>query len=184
MADWAMVQYSQARQIAQIMGVKEPKLPAAGVTPTQHFRDLVANDRQPDAVAFLAHALPRYEMIVWTSKVLGVVKKDADREPEDLRAIEVARRWVRDPVDDVRRQARAMAETMEENTPEKLLLNAIFLSGGSIAPEDLPPVHAPPESAAHLGAGAIQLAAYKTPSPVSALATALEMGEHLASNAG
>lgn len=184
MADWTMVQYSQARQVAQAMGMKGPRVPEAGVTPVQHFRDLVDGERQTDAIAFLAHALPRYEMIVWTSKVLGVIKKDADREPEDLRAMEVARRWVRDPVDDVRRQAWAMAETMDEATPEKLLLNAIFLSGGSIAPEDLPPVHAPESSAAHIGGAAIQLAAYRTPSPVSALATALQIGETLAENAG
>ncbi len=184
MAGWPLVQYSQARQVGQAMGLKGPKLPEPGVLPEQHFRDLMEADRQPDAIAFLAHALPRYEMIVWVGRSLDAIRSGAGREPEDLRAIEVAKRWIRDPADDVRREARAMAEAMEETSPEQLLLNAIFLSGGSIAPEDLPPVHAPESSAAHIGGAAIQLAAYRTPSPVSALATALQIGENLAKNAG
>ncbi len=181
---WSMVQYSQARQIAQAMGLKGPKLPEASLTPDQHYQQLMANERHPEAVAFLAHALPRYEMIVWASNALGTIRTDAEREPEGVRALEVARRWVRDPVDDVRRQAWAMSETMEETTPERLLLNAIFLSGGSIAPEDLPPVHPPAESAAHVGGAAIQLAAFRAATPVAALATALKMGEALAARAG
>ena len=175
-----MVQFSQAKQIGQAMGLKGPKLPAPGVTPEQHFRRLAGEGRQPEAVEFLAHALPRYEMIVWTSKALAAIRTDSEREAADVRALEIARRWVRDPVDDVRREAWTLAETMPEATPERLLLHAIFFSGGSIAPEDLPPVHAPEETAAHLGGAAIQLAAYRTPSPTAALTKALDMGEQLA----
>lgn len=184
MTGWPIVHWSQARQITQVMGVKGPLAPSAGVTPDQHFRDLLAHDRQSDAVRFLAHALPRYEMIAWTTQVVTAIRPDSEREPEALRALEVARRWVRDPSDDIRRQAWTMAEAMDDNTPEKLLLVAIFLSGGSMAPEDLPPVHPPEESAASLGGAAIALACYNTPSPVSALAGALEMGESVAKRAG
>ena len=184
MTGWAVVQWTQAHQIGKIMKLKGPKLPPTGITPDQHFRALVDGDRQAEAVAFLAHALPRYELIMWATRLLGAVRPDSEREGEDLRAIDIARRWVRDPADEIRRQAWTMADSMEESSPEKLLLNAIFMSGGSIAPEDLPPVHPPEETAAHLAGAAIALAAYNTPSPVSALATALEMGENLAKRAG
>lgn len=179
MSVWSMVQFSQARQIAQSMGVKDPKLPEAGVAPDQHYRRLVGEGRQTDAVNFLAHALPRYEMIAWVTRTVGAIQSDSTRKPQELRGMDIARRWVRDPVDEVRRQAWTMAENMEEASPERLLLHAIFFSGGSIAPEDLPPVHAPEETSAHLGGAAIQLAAYRTPSPTAALAKALEMGEQL-----
>jgi hypothetical protein len=180
MAEWALIQWSQARQVTQTMGIKDAQGPAAGVTPGQHFTSLVQSDKLTDAVQFLAHALPRYEAVQWAANAMGTLRPAADRDLDEARAFDTAHQWLRDPDERLRRTAEALAETMEEPVAEKLLLQAIFLSGGSIAPEDLPPVHPRPDTTAKLAGAAILLSAFATPEPQKALTQVLQDGEKLA----
>ncbi len=181
MTDWATVQWSRARQITQAMGIKEkdPRTPAAGLTPSAHFSQLLTINRFQDAVSFLAHALPRYEAIVWAAKALAALRPAAERDLEEARAFDLAHQWIDDPGEPLRRKAESMSQTMEDG-PEKFLLMAIFVSGGSISLEDLPPVHPPEEATALLTAGAILLAVFATPEPETAFTQVLQTGEKLA----
>jgi hypothetical protein len=181
MTDWAMVQWSRARQITQAMGIKEKdtKTPAPGVSPADYFSNLVAVNALQDAVGFLAHALPRYEAIVWGAKALSALIPASERDLDEARAFDLAHQWVDDPSEALRRKAEAMSLTLEDG-PEKFLLMAIYFSGGSVSLEDLPPVHPPEECTAKLVAGAILLAAFATPDPAAGLLPVLRTGEKLA----
>jgi len=180
MSEWALIQWSQARQITQTMGIKDAQAPAAGITPGQHFASLIASSRLTEAVQFLAHALPRYEAVQWAANAMGQLRPAADRDLDEARAFDTAHQWLRDPDERLRHLPQTLADTMEEPVPEKLLLQAIFLSGGSIAPEDLPPVHPRPDTTAKLASTAILLAVFATPEPEKALSQVLQDGEKLA----
>ena len=185
MSDWSMVQWSRARQITQAMGIKEKdaKTPALAVTPPEHFASLVALNQQVDAVQFLAHALPRYEAIQWAAQAMAALRANDLRDLDEARAFDTAHQWLRDPTETLRRAAEVQFQAMDETSPEKLLLQAIFLSGGSMTPEDLPPVHPLPDITAKLAGAAILLTAFATADPAAALTQALQDGEKLAQRA-
>ncbi len=182
MSEWTMVQWSQARQITDLLGVKPPEAPRAGVAPADYFAGLVEAERRRDAVNFLALALPRYEAIAWASDVLGAFG-GTDRDLDELRAFEIAREWIRSPSETLRRRAEALASAMDGETPEKHLLMAIFFSGGSIAPEGQPPVHPRDDLTGRLAGAVIVLTALAASDEKAALAEALIIGERLAERA-
>ena len=179
MSEWAMVQWSQARQITDLLGVKPPEAPRPGIAPADYFAELVEAERQRDAVNFLALALPRYEAIVWAGEVLGAFG-NPDRDLDELRAFEIARDWIRSPSEALRRRSEALAGAMEDESPEKYLLMAIFLSGGSMAPEGQAPVHPRDDLTGRLVGAVIILTALAASDEKAALAQALVMGERLA----
>lgn len=181
MTDWAMVQWSRARQITQAMGIKEKdaRTPASSVSPADHFSNLLAINELQDATGFLACALPRYEAIVWGARALAALIPASERDLDEARAFDLAHQWIDDPSEALRRKAETMSLTLEDG-PEKFLLMAIFFSGGSVSLEDLPPVHPPEECTAKLVAGAILLAAFATPDPAAGLLHVLQTGEKLA----
>jgi len=185
MNEWGMVEWSRARQITNVMGIrdKDPSAPAPTVTPPQYFASLVADERQADAIRFLAHALPRYEAIQWAARAMTALKPNSERDIEEVRAFDLAHQWLRDPAEPLRRACQAQVAQMEDASAEKFLLQAIFMSGGSITPEDLPPVHPAPDITAKMVAGAVLLTALTTPDPAAAMIQALEDGEKLAQKA-
>ncbi|HMP57241.1 MAG TPA: hypothetical protein PKD92_11790, partial [Novosphingobium sp.] len=124
---------------------------------------------------FLAHAMPRYECIVWAVRCLteeGLV----DRADPGIVA---ALRWVDDPCDRLRREANDHAETADEDAPSTTLCQAVFLSGGSLSGEDLPPVRPPTDTCAKLAAAAVLDAAYAGSDPVPVLERCLAIGEDM-----
>lgn len=185
MSEWGMVEWSRARQITNAMGIrdKNPEAPAAAVTPPQHFAALVAGGKHADAIGFLAHALPRYEAVQWATRVMAALKPNSERDIEEVRAFDLAHQWLRDPGEPLRRACQAQVARMEDPSPEKFLLQAIFMSGGSITPEDLPPVHPAPDITAKMAGAAILLTALNRPDSSVAMTQALEDGEKLAQKA-
>ena len=179
MSEWGLIQWSQASQITQTMG-KGARPPAPGTRPEQHYAALLEADQLTEAVQFLAHALPRYEAVQWAANAMGHLRPAAERDLDEARAFDTAHQWLRDPDERLRRTAENLAEAMEDPVAEKLLLQAIFLSGGSIAPEDLPPVHPRPDTTAKLASTAILLAVFATTEPENALKQVLQDGEKLA----
>ncbi len=182
MSDWATVHWSRARQITDLIGIKGAGAPASGISPASYYADLLANARQGDAVTFLALALPRYEVIRWTTDVMARFG-NADRDLDDMRAFEVARQWVRSPSEALRRQCQDLAETMEDMTPEKILLLAIFFSGGSIAPDGQTPVHPKEDVTGHLAGAAIAMTVARASDRGAVYAEVLSSGESLARRA-
>lgn len=185
MNEWGMVEWSRARQITQAMGIrdKDPAAPAPAVTPPQHFANLISSGELADAIRFLAHALPRYEAIQWAARVMSELKPNSQRDIEEVRAFDLAHQWLRDPSEAVRRACEVQITRMEEACAEKFLLQAIFMSGGSMTPEDLPPVHPASDITAKMVAGAVLLTALGTVDGRGGLISALEAGEKLAQRA-
>ena len=129
--------------------------------------------------AFLAHALPRYEAVVWGAQVLleaGI----ADRHDPLMVAV---LRWIDQPGDDLRRNAGDLAEATRRNTPARNLAHAVLMSGGSIAPPEFPAVQPPTAVCAALVTGAVLAGAYALRDPRAALDLALKLGEAIANGA-
>jgi hypothetical protein len=69
---------------------------------------------------------------------------------------DASQRWLDEPDDDNRRAIERLVDGADQGWPETLIGLAIFFSGGSIAPEDCPPVPADPSLPGQLIAGAMQ----------------------------
>ena len=180
MTAWDQVRWTEARQVAELMGIEEEAQPAAGITPQAHFARVRGTGDRDDALAFLGQALPRFEALAWACSIL---EDEAARTPmsaRDRRALDVALRWLGDPSDERRRAAQDAAEDASERAAERMLGMAVFCSGGSISLPDLPPVLPPPEIAGRLAATAITLAAYRSADPVAVLDRALDLGDKVA----
>lgn len=114
-----------------------------------HFRD---------AVRFLAHWLPKRQAVWWACRCAHqALPPGAPTSVVD--ALRTAERWAREPSDENRRAALPAAEAAGLDTPAGCAAIAAFLSLGSMAPTDVPPVAPPPYAAAEAVSGAAMLAA-------------------------
>lgn len=178
---WNQVRWTEAHQIASLMGVDRQALPDPGVTPEDHYAQLRAADDRSAAAEFLGHALPRLEALAWSARVLEAEAGAIGIDRQDRQALDTSLRWLGDPSDANRRAARVAADAAGERSPERILAMGVFFSGGSISEPDLPPVPAAPELAGRLAASAIVLAAARSPSRGDVLDRALALGERIAS---
>jgi hypothetical protein len=175
---WSLSTWTDA---AQLTGQIEPdKVPAqaAGVPPAQWFAMLRDQGKRFEAATFLAHGLPRYECVVWATRSLiegGVLERT---DPFATAAL----RWMDDPCDRLRRAAGELAQSSGRARAGELLCQAVFHSGGSIAPEDLHAVPAPPHMCALMASGAVLTGAYdqQAQAPAAVLDRAFEIGDTLA----
>jgi hypothetical protein len=177
-AAWSLSTWTDAGQLAAQIDADNVPADAAGMAPAQWFATLRAQGKRFDAATFLAHALPRYECVVWAVRSLiegGVLDRT---DPFATAAL----RWIDDPCDRLRRAAGEMAERSGRARAGELLCQAVFHSGGSIAPEDLHAVPAPPHMCALMASGAVLTGAYdQQAQPASAvLDRAFDIGETLA----
>jgi hypothetical protein len=152
MNDNPLAKADQAQPLALRAGLDEPAvaLLMQGLTPGQYLERLIAQGQLPAAVLFLAWALGRREAVWWACRCVALVVSDRDR-PEELAALEAARRWAAAPTEDNRRLAEAAAAAAGYATPAGCVAVAAFWSGGSLAPARLAAV-SPPE---HLLPGAV-----------------------------
>lgn len=106
--------------------------------PREYLEALVGASLYPDAVRFLAFALPIREAVWWAC--LHTLMSEASRlHREDTLALEAVARWVAEPTEEHRRQAEARAG---QATAAGLAARAVTLTGGSLRPPPLP--HIPP----------------------------------------
>jgi len=132
------------------------------VRPELHPLDLVAvlmeKSLFPDAVRFIAHALPKREAVWW-----GWVcarRSAGDNPPPKIKgALDATERWIAQPSEDNRRLAMAAAEKAELATAAGCAGLAAFFSGGSLGPPEAPPVPPGEFLAAKAVAGAVIFAA-------------------------
>ena len=112
----------------------------------------------PDAVRFVAHALPKREA-VWWGWVCARRAAGENPPPKIKAALDTTERWIAQPNEDNRRLAMAAAEKAELGTAAGCAGLAAFFSGGSLAPPDAPPVPPGEFLAAKAVAGAVIFAA-------------------------
>jgi hypothetical protein len=143
------------------LGEEAKKLLRNDLTPAQFLDGLMEKQQFPDAVRFLAHALPKREAVWWASQCCRAVA-GADPPPKIAAALQIADKWVADPSEDNRRAAMSAAEAAEFKTPAGCTAVAAFWSGGSLAPANAPVVPPGEFLTAHGAASAVMLAAVQT----------------------
>jgi hypothetical protein len=112
----------------------------------------------PDAVRFIAHALPKREA-VWWAWVCARRAAGENPQPKIKTALDATERWIAQPNEDNRRLAMAAAQKAELGTAAGCAGLAAFFSGGSLAPLDAPAVPPGEFLAAKAVSGAVIFAA-------------------------
>jgi len=136
-------------------------LRAEGQAARQFAELLVARALYPDAVRFLACALPRREAVWWAW--VCARRAAGEKPPAPVQAsLEATQQWIAEPTDPRRRTAMQYAEAAGFGTPAGSAGLAAFLSGGSLAPPDVAAVPPGEFMAAKAIAGSIVLAAVTT----------------------
>ena len=103
-----------------------------------------------DAFVTLARVLPRHYAIIWGDRCLEF-GSTAEVNDGEQHCINMAKQWIRNPDENLRRAALDAAEAIEFEGPFAWFAAAVGFNGGSLAPRDLEEVP-PPE---HLTAVAI-----------------------------
>jgi Family of unknown function (DUF6931) len=119
---------------------------------------LLRNRMHTDAIAFLAHILPRREAVWWAwSCARDVI---GEKAPPPIEAsLEATRRWILEPTDLHRRAANDAAEAIDYDGPAGMAGLAVFLCGDTLGPADAPAAPPDPHASGHMIAGAVTIAA-------------------------
>ena len=178
MGEWARVKWAEAIQIVEAVDDSNAPPCAPGIAPKAHFEALSEKGQFDAAARYLALALPRYESVVWAMRMLRseAAKSDMQHGPT-LAALD---RWIDDPSDANRRAVWNIGQTAPSNSPEQLLATATFMSGGSMAPEDLQPIQPDPSLCGKMTSAAVLTQAYRTSDPAAFLKAAIATGSTLA----
>ena len=174
MTAWTKSNWTDASQIVGMIDAEADVEPASGKTLPDWFATLLATEDYAAALNFLAHAMSRYDCVVWATRVI-LEAGMADRSDPRITA---TLRWIDNPEDDsVRRGAFELTEAITKTSPARMLAQAVFFAGGSIAPDNSQPVPAPPDVCAKLASAAVLTGAYTQPDPKAAMRRALDTGE-------
>jgi hypothetical protein len=111
----------------------------ADLQPADYVRLLADNNLFPDAIRFLAHALPKREGVWWAWMC---AKRSAGETPAaNIKAsLDATEKWIAQPTDENRRAAHAAAEAAQYSTAAGCAGLAAFFSGDSLAPPESPAV--------------------------------------------
>jgi len=97
-----------------------------------------------DAFVTLARVLPRQYAIIWGDRCLQFAP-GSDVSDGEQHCINIARQWISNPDETLRRAALDAAEALEFDGPYAWFAAAVGFSGGSLTPRDLdevpPPQH-------------------------------------------
>lgn len=179
---WNQVSWTEAHQVASLMGVDEDALPEEGLAPEAHYRALRDRDDRSGAVTFVGHALPRLEALNWAARILEGEAATRELKRVDRQALDVSLRWLGDPSDANRRAAKAAADAAKDTSPERMLALGVFFSGGSISEPELAPVPPGPELAGRLASAAVTMAAYRATDQKAVFDRALDLGDRIAAD--
>ena len=137
------------------------KVVRENMTPGQGLDALTAGKHHVDAVRLLAFGLPKREAVWWACQCARQALP-ATPPPKVASALASAEKWVKDPSEDNRRPNQAAAEAAELSAPAGCAAMAAFMSGGSIAPPNVPVVPPGETLTAQMVAGAVLMAAVVT----------------------
>jgi hypothetical protein len=112
----------------------------------------------PDAVRFVAHALPKREGVWWAW--VCARRAAGDTPPPPIKAaLDATEKWIAQPSEELRRSAMAAAQKAGTGTAAGCAGLAAFFSGGSLSPPEAPPVPPGEFLTAKAVAGAVIFAA-------------------------
>jgi hypothetical protein len=137
---------------------------------------LAGNGKSVEALRVIAAALPPREGVWWAwvsarhaSQLAGANRPTSPAVAAALAAVE---QWISNPDEDARRAAWTAGERAGLDTPVGCTAAAVFLTSGSVAPPDVPPVPPPAGVDRLLVGNAVALAAASDPVHFEALAGA------------
>src|SRR6266404_5996225 len=124
------------------LGETAEKLLTPELTAEGYLQLLMQQEQCLDAVRVLAYGLPATDAIRWAC---SCARQHAGANPPEKisTALQAVEKWLAESTDENRRSAMKAANEAEFSTPAGSAALAVFLSGGSIAPPDMPAV--PPE---------------------------------------
>jgi len=175
MASWSKVNWTEAGQVLALINPRKRDWTDTELSPAEYCQALIDRGALTDAVKFIGAALPRYESVVWATRVLRSNWVPGRTDP----LVAMALQWIDDP-SDARRRAIFSAANDADGAGE-LLAMAVYYSGGSISEPDLPAVLPPPMICGRFTAGAVLDAAYDNPDPQPLLNEAVRLGMSVAS---
>lgn len=126
-------------------------------SPRAFFSVLLEHGLHADAVRYLAHALPRREAVWWA---WACARKSAGAEPPPTikAALDATEQWIVQPTEENRRRALRVGEAADFGTAAGCAALGAFMSGGSMAPPEAPPVPPGEFICAKAVSGAVTLA--------------------------
>ncbi len=143
-----------------VLGDEARALLREGLAPQEFCTLLAQNGQHADAVRFWAHALPKRQAVWWGCLCMDAAPGPPATAPVTA-ALDAARAWVREP-DDARRRASYQAGTAAGlDQPPALVAIAVFFTGGSVAPPDLPEVAPVDHATGDMIGAALNLAAVR-----------------------
>lgn len=107
--------------------------------PAEYVKLLTEKKLYPDAIRFLAHALPKREA-VWWAWVSARRAAGTEPPPKIKASLQATERWIADPKEEHRRAAMAAAQAAELSTAAGCAGLAAFFTGGSLSPPEAPVV--------------------------------------------
>ncbi len=128
--------------------------------PSSFLGALLAADCHDDALAYLAHALPRADAVRWACDGVRALRGPA-LPAAAVRALAAAERWAAhpDPLQAQDAAEAAEAAGMKEEGAARFAALAAAWSADSLAPDGLPPAPPPPGLGALAVAAALMIAA-------------------------
>jgi hypothetical protein len=162
MTDIMFTKIKQANALAICQGLELDEQAAVllqnNPTTADYLYQLIDLKLYPDAVRFLAHALPKREATWWAC--LCARKGLTDKTPvNEIKAIDLAEAWVYKPTEDNRKLTLPAADATGYKTAASWAAIAAFWSGDDISP--VPEAVIPPDEKLFAKAvvGAVMLAA-------------------------
>jgi hypothetical protein len=119
---------------------------------------LAKREMFPETVRFLAFSLPKREC-VWWGWVCARKASGAQPSPVIRAALEATERWIVQPTEDHRRAAMTASQAADVGTPAGCAALAVFFTGGSLGPPNVPPVPPGEFMTAKAVAGSVMLSA-------------------------
>lgn len=149
-----------ASEICQYAGLHRDALAllVKDQTPRQLLDVLVAAKRYPDAIRFLAFALPWREAVWWGSMCVRMIGPQLG--PRDEKALQTAVTWVMEPSERNRQEAEKAAH---DDTAAGYVAKAVAWTGGSMTPPNLPVVVPGPELSHRAIDAAVTMAVLASP---------------------
>lgn len=176
---WTRSSWTDASQLVELIDPKRRVGESPGHPPHEWFAKLIGDGKLMDAMAFIAHALPRYECVVWSARALMELGAVDRNDPLMLAVL----RWIDEPSDSLRRAAGELADFSNDESPARSLALAVLFSGGSLAPPEYSAVQPPADVCAKFAFSAVLSGSLAQPDRNAAMRKVLELGESMARGA-
>jgi len=152
-----------ARSAAEVckrfeLGPEGTSVLKADHTPDRFLDALMEKKQWSTAIRFLAHALPKPE-VVWWACVCARAAAGATPTPAARTAIDAAEKWLSDPSEGNRQATLPAAKAVGLATSPGSAAMSAYLSGGSLGPSNVPPIPPGENMAAQVAGACVLLAA-------------------------